>query len=316
MTTELVDTDTTQESSERIKAREAARKAWKTIRAKHLRERVILTPPLELQEYGFFHVSEKTAVTTLKTSYGKNVICQFNKTPPSICCGRFWELRWAFGCPFDCNYCYLRGTSRGNMKPRYIPVEHVLKTLDQLFRDESFNEGKPALFNTGELSDSWMNPKIMIRIVDKFEEQTKHRLFTLTKFGSKSEMAQLLLAKKRNQTVTAFSINPPAVAKLYEHAAHPPAERIEAARRLSNAGYDIRLRLDPIFPIEGWKEHYSELITMILNAFTPNRIILGTPRGLWKTIVFARKANVDMSWTKYFAEGQTGWGKKLPFEKG
>jgi spore photoproduct lyase len=201
------------------------------------------------------------------------------------------------------------------MKPRYIRVELVLEALDQVFNDPSFNGGRAAIFNSGELSDSWMNPRSMIQIVDKFEEQKKHRLFTLTKFGYKSEMLSLLRAKKRNQTVTAFSINPTAVAKLYERAAHPPNERIEAAKLLSDAGYDTRLRIDPIFPIEGWKEHYSELITLILNAFTPNRIILGTPRGLWKTIVFARKAGVDMSWTNYFAEGQTGWGKKLPFEK-
>lgn len=310
MTMEVV--DTTQESPERIKAREAPRKAWRTIRAKRVRERIILTPPLELLD-GISQVKEKPAISTVRTSNGRGIICQFDKTPPNICCGRFWELRWGFGCPFDCNYCYLRGTSRGNMRPRYIRVELVLEALNQIFNDPSFNDGKPALFNSGELSDSWMNPRIMIQIVDKFEEQSRHRLFTLTKFGCKSEMLSLLLAKKRNQTVTAFSLNPPAVARLYERAAHPPAERIEAAKRLSNAGYDTRLRIDPIFPIENWKRHYSGLIATILTAFKPNRIILGTPRGLWKTIVFAQKASVDMSWTKYFAKGETGWGKKLPF---
>ena len=309
--TELVDVDTTKESPETVKAREAAKKAWKTIRTKRMRERVILTPPLDLLK----QVSERPSVSTVRTSYGKDIICQFDKTPANICCGKFWELRWGFGCPFDCNYCYLRGTSRGNMKPRYIRVELILEALNQIFADPTFNEGRLAIFNSGELSDSWMNPKIMIQIVDKFEEQDRHRLFTLTKFGSKSEMLRLLLQEKRKQTVTAFSVNPPAVAKLYERAAHPPAERIEAAKQLSNGGYDTRLRIDPIFPIEGWRQRYSELITTILDAFAPNRIILGTPRGLWKTIVFAQKADVDMSWTNYFAERETGWGKKLPFEK-
>jgi spore photoproduct lyase len=308
--------DVTQESPEKVKAREAAKKAWKTIRAKRMRDRIILTPSLELlSDYGVSQVSDKPAVSEIRTSKGRGIVCQFDKTPATICCGKFWELRWGFGCPFDCNYCYLRGTSRGNMKPRYIRVELVLEALDQVFSDLSFNNGKPAMFNSGELSDSWMNPRIMIQIVDKFEEQHRHKLFTLTKFGRKSEMVQLLLARKRSQTVTAFSINPPAVARLYERAAHPPGERIDAAKCLSNGGYDTRLRIDPIFPIEGWKKHYSDLVSMILSAFTPNRIILGTPRGLWKTIVFAQKAGVDMSWTNYFVGTETGWGKKLPFEK-
>jgi spore photoproduct lyase len=200
------------------------------------------------------------------------------------------------------------------MRPRYVRVELVLDALDQVFSDSSFNNGKPALFNSGELSDSWMNPNQMIQIVDKFEEQNKHRLFTLTKFGSRSLMLRLLLERARKQTVTAFSINPVEVAKLYERAAHLPQERIEAASKLSGAGYDVRVRIDPIFPIEGWKKYYSQLVSDILSALTPKRIILGTPRGLWKTIVFAKKAGVDMSWTNYFVEGETGWGKKLPFE--
>jgi len=281
-----------------------------------MRDRIILTPPLDLLgDYGVAQVSDKPSVSVVRTSKGKGIVCQFDKTPANICCGKFWELRWGFGCPFDCNYCYLRGTSRGNMKPRYVRVDLVLEALDQIFSDSSFNNGKPATFNSGELSDSWMNPRLMIQIADKFEEQRKHRLFTLTKFGCKSEMLHFLLTKKRNQTVTAFSVNPPAVARLYERAAHLPSERIEAAKCLSNAGYDTRLRIDPIFPIDGWKEHYSDLISMILSTFTPNRIILGTPRGLWKTIVFAQKAGVDMSWTNYFSNTETGWGKKLPFDK-
>jgi spore photoproduct lyase-like protein len=201
------------------------------------------------------------------------------------------------------------------MRPRYVRVELVLDALNKIFSDSSFNDGRPALFNSGELSDSWMNPNMMIQVVDKFEEQNKHKLFTLTKFGSRSGMLPLLLEKTRKQTVTAFSINPTAVAKLYERAAHSPQERIEAAAQLSKAGYDVRIRIDPIFPIEGWQQHYSELISQILSRLQPRRIILGTPRGLWKTIVFAKKAGVDMSWTQYFADGETGWGKKLPFDR-
>ncbi len=306
--------DQSKESEKQVKAREAAKKAWRTIRANQIRERTIYTPSFEDGEYGLSIVREKPTLSAIRTSKGKGIVCQFDKTPANICCGKFWELRWGFGCPFDCNYCYLRGTSRGNMKPRYVRPELVIEALDQVFTDQSFNDGKPALFNSGELSDSWMNPNLMIQVVNKFEEQNKHKLFTLTKFGSKSPMLRLLLEKRRNQTITAFSINPPGIAALYERAAHSPEDRIQAAKLLSDAGYDVRIRIDPIFPIEGWRKHYSDLISKILEGLSPKRIILGTPRGLWKTIVFARKAGVDMSWTNFFAEGETGWGKKLPFD--
>jgi len=35
---------------------------------------------------------------------------------------------------------------------------------------------------------------------------------------------------------------------------------------------------------------------------------------LWKTIKYARDANIDMSWANYFSE-DSGWGKKLSFKQ-
>ncbi|MGI0012563.1 MAG: radical SAM protein [Nitrososphaera sp.] len=307
--------------SRSIKGRKAALKAWETIRRNQRAERSNFLSVMKLdelhpernEEAGLIQINKNPSLKKMRTTYGKQIVGWFDKTPADIGCGRFCELRWGFGCPLDCNYCYLRGTGRGNMKPRYIRIDHVLMALDDVFRDPTFNDGKPTIFNTGELADSWMNPEHMIQIVDKFEEQDKHKVALLTKFGSDSRMAEFLLKRLRKQTITAFSINAPEVARLYEKAAAPPQKRIEAASLLSKAGYDTRVRIDPIFPIENWKPHYEKLIHMILDAFEPRKIILGTPRGLWKTIVFAKKAGVDMSWTQWFAE-DSGWGKKLDHE--
>jgi len=146
--------DETKESEKRAKARDAAKKAWRTIHSNQISELTIWTPSFEEGEYGLSITHERPTISAVRTSKGKGIICQFDKTPANICCGKFWELRWGFGCPFDCNYCYLRGTSRGNMRPRYVRVELVLDALDQVFSDPTFNGGKPALFNSSELSDS------------------------------------------------------------------------------------------------------------------------------------------------------------------
>jgi len=292
------------------KRQEAARKAWETIRKKK-RSKVLDTKPL--LEVGVSKVKEPS-LESVRTDFGKQIIHRFSKTPSSIACGPFWELRWAFGCPFDCAYCYLRGTSRGRMQPRYINVRYVLKALDYVFKDNQFNEGKPAVFNSGELADSWMNPQIMIQIVRKFEEQNKHKLLTLTKFGIQNQMVSFLTEHLYNQTIVAFSINSTKVAELYEKSASPPISRIEAASRLSAFGYDVRVRIDPIFPVDNWKNHYEDIIYSMFAKSGPNRIILGTPRGLQKTILFAKKANMDLSWVEFLEKKETGWGWKMPFE--
>ncbi len=297
-----------------IRQRDAAYKAWRTIR----QNRRIAAGSGSKTIPEFVKPATVTSVrhpeiTTPKgkeelSSFGKGIISLFQKTPEDIACGRFWELRWAFGCPLDCNYCYLRGTMRGRMKPSPIKPHYILAALDEAF--EKIKE--PSIFNSGELSDSLMLPSLMEKIVDKFEEQKKHKLAMLSKFGPRN--INFLVKKARRQVICAWSINAIEVAKRWERAAPSPYERIEAAKKVNEVGYDTRIRVDPIFPIENWKQHYEDLLYRLLSEFEPRRIILGTPRGLWKTIKYASMAGIDMSWTKYFKE-DSGWGKKLDFNQ-
>ena len=197
---------------------------------------------------------------------------------------------------------------RGRMKPQYVRTELVLQALDEAFAKIS----TPAIFNSGELSDSLMNPPLMKPIVDKFEEQKIHKIYLLSKCGTQN--IDFLTDVSRRQVICGWSINTSEAARLWERGAAPPEIRIEAATLVSKSGYDTRIRIDPIFPIKDWRIHYGNLINQILSKFTPNKIILGTPRGLWKTIQYAREANTDLEWIKFFAE-DSSWGQKLYFEQ-
>ena len=298
--------------AEHTKYRNAALKAWATIKRKRIEASSRGTRRIEdfvsPSKVGVLAHPELFFEETTEESFGKGLVKLFQKTPEDIVCGKFWELRWAFGCPLDCNYCYLRGTMRGRMRPSFVKVEYVLDALDEAFARIK----RPSLFNSGELSDSLMSPMLMEKIADKFETQRKHKLVTLSKFGPKA--VGFLLEKPRKQVVCAWSINAFEVARKWEKAAAPPDKRLEAASLVADAGYDTRIRIDPIFPIENWKTHYGDLLHDIFSAFEPKRIILGTPRGLWKTIKYARAAGIDMTWSNYFKE-DSGLGKKLGFQQ-
>ena len=298
-------------SKEREKRRLAVLKAWKTIRRKQREKRAKgvekLTRFIDVKNIGKIIHPEVIDEDFEEGWSGNGVIKLFKKTPEDIACGPFWEIRWAYGCPLNCSYCYLRGTTRGRMKPSYVRIEETLRCIREAFQKIK----EPQIFNSGELCDSLMNPPLMAEIVDLFERQTKHKIYLLSKFGTSN--IGFLLEKPRKQVICGWSINSEPVAKKWETAAARPAERIEASSLVWEAGYDTRIRIDPIFPIENWMKHYGRLIDVIFSAFWPNRIILGTPRGLWKTIHYAEKANIDMSWANFFKEN-TGWGKKLSFE--
>lgn len=236
------------------------------------------------------------------------IIVHFEKTPFDIVCPHFWELRWAFGCPFDCAYCYLQGTGRGNKNPRYRPEKKVIVAIHKAFKHEYF-QNNPSIFNSGELSDSLMNPIYMKQYVDFFESQKKHKLLLLTK----SNRVKWLTEKHRKQTIASFSMNATEVWRRWENRTPSPPQRIEAAEQLLETGYEVRIRIDPIFPIKNWKAHYQDLIYSLFSKLSsdPDRITLGTPRGLAKTLIFSR----DRSWVKIaFTENpeRTGWGRKAP----
>ena len=292
----------------RIKHKKAAIKAWQTIRREKRKAAAAKTKEITsfITPERIEKIRHPESFEELFSWKGNRIVMPFDKTPPDIACGMFWELRWAYGCPLDCSYCFLRGTMRGKMKPQFVRTELVLQALDEAFLKIKI----PTIFNAGELADSLMNPQLMEPIVNKFESQTKHRIFLLSKFGIRN--IDFLIEVPRKQVVCGWSINSEEVAKLWEKNAASPEDRIKAAALVKKTGCETRIRIDPIFPIENWKEHYARLIKQVLNELAPDRIILGTPRGLWKTIQFAKVANVDMKWAQFFKE-DTSWGKKLDF---
>lgn len=291
--------------------KEAALKAWRTIRQNKRKKAAEGVEKLDnwIDTKTITKIQHPEIIEPDQEIWnGNGVIKLFSKTPNDIACGPFWEIRWAYGCPLDCSYCYLRGTMRGNMKPSYVRFEEVKRCVL-----EAFNRIQtPQIFNSGELCDSLMNPSIMADIVDLFETQKKHKIYLLSKFGVKN--IGFLLEKQRKQTICGWSINAIPVANKWEKAAAKPTDRIRAASLVWEEGYDTRIRFDPIFPIDNWRTHYSKIIDKVFSEFLPNRIILGTPRGLWKTIHYADKSGTDMTWTDFFAEN-SGWGKKLQFNE-
>lgn len=242
-----------------------------------------------------------------RRTYGKGLLRRFDKTPPSIVCPHFWQLNWGYGCPFNCAYCYLQGTFRGNKKPWHRRLSQVFLSLEKAFAHGKDGSLEPTIFNSGELTDSLAFPKVMKEIVDKFEEQDIHKLLILTK----SNNVGFLVEKLRKQTIYSFSLNANEVARRWEQGTASPESRISAAKELIDAGYEVRVRIDPIFPIDDWKKHYEDILYLLVSELNdvPNRVTLGTPRGLRKTIRFSN----ELTWTKYFTE-DSSWGKKIAFD--
>jgi len=240
-----------------------------------------------------------------------SIIRRFDKTPTPIkstdvVCPHFLELKWATGCQYNCAWCFLQGTLRFIGKnPRikdWSKIEnHVLTFLN--------DSSPPEILNSGELADALLSEgdekpftKFIIPI---FENQNKHKVLLLTKSNN---VKNLLEISKHDNVVVSFSLNAEAVADRWEHA--PKVEnRIEAARKLYEAGYIVRVRIDPMVPVIDWQKHYTKLVDSLFENLIPERITLGSLRGLQSTINNSK----DKSWVSFLSE-KSNWGKKVDFD--
>ncbi len=247
------------------------------------------------------------------------IICRFEKTPPprnpkDVVCPHFLELKWANGCYFDCAWCYLQGTYRfhpewKNGKPNIKDFNLIEKHIAAFVKNNGI---EPEILNSGELSDSLLAEsrktpfsRFIVNVLDKYDKDRKHKVLFLTK---SIYVKNILEIKRPDRIIMSFSLNAYPVAERWERGAPPVKERIKAAKKVYDAGYTTRVRIDPMVPVDNWKEHYVELIDDIFKNFKPERITIGSLRGLASTINNAK----DRSWTVYLSE-KSNWGKKIDF---
>lgn len=245
------------------------------------------------------------------------IIRRFDKTPfpineTDVVCPHFVLCAWANGCMYNCAWCYLKGTFRfyGQKPNGRVPI--ILKDRARIAKDIAafLKADLPSeVINTGELSDSLLDEREgdpFSAWIMNFFKGTQHKVLFLTK---STNISNFLKNSWQENAILAWSINADQVARTWENYAPTARERLAAAGEVFKAGYEVRLRIDPMVPIIDWQTHYADLVNLIADNLKPSRVTLGCLRGLTTTIIYAK----DKSWVEYLTE-KSNWGKKPAFE--
>jgi spore photoproduct lyase len=264
--------------------------------------------------YGEYQQLDGCKEAAVRYVADSSIISRFDKTPlpvrsTDVICPHFIELKWAYGCPFDCAWCYLKGTFRFH-PTKTKPVIKDLAKVELHTRRFLEEVTTPEILNTGEIADSLMaegtSQPFSRFIIPMFEAQNRHKVLFVTKSDN---IRHFLEINPHNQVIISFSLNADDVASRWEKGAPSVNRRIEAGRKLNAAGYEVRVRIDPMVPVEGWTAYYTRLVEQIFNNFTPSRITLGSLRGLQTTV----NGSSDKSWVEFLKES-SNWGKKIDFK--
>jgi len=207
----------------------------------------------------------------------ESVVDKFDIKDHRLVCPHFDRLKLASnGCFYSCEWCYLRLTCR-TVRP-YITVhaeyDRIHEKLSKMLQESS----RDIMYNSGEMADSLSLDHLTgagRSFIPFFGGTPNGYLFMLTKSANVDHLLDL---PHNGHTILAWSVNAPAVSRMYETGAPPFEDRIEAAYRAQQAGYRIRLRLDPIIPVRSWKNLYRETVRNIFSRVAPERLTLGTLR--------------------------------------
>jgi len=193
-------------------------------------------------------------------------------------CAKFYKLTSYNNCNFWCEYCYLYLTFRN------APISTHFVNYDRMFTEIALFDQKniPAplrMLNLGELGDPLAVDDItgFSKEVIPFvtHETNKTKLLFLTKSDC---IDNLIGLDHGGRTVISFSVNTEKVHQYLEHRTPSPLKRLEAARKVQDAGYEVRLRIDPVFEYSTWPTDYRMLVDQIFFFVRPARITIGEYR--------------------------------------
>lgn len=206
-----------------------------------------------------------------------DLVDEFTISDDRLMCPHFELLKLASnGCYYKCDWCFLKLTYRAQ-RP-FITVRVQYDEIKMQILKRLKNVTAPIMFNTGELADSLSMEHLTEAartFIPWFGGLDKGYLFMLTKSDHVDDILNL---PHNGHTLIAWSMNNDLVSRKFEIGAPSFNRRLEAAYKVQQAGYPLRIRIDPIVPFEGWQAAYKDTVRRIFQRILPARVTLGTLR--------------------------------------
>lgn len=185
-----------------------------------------------------------------------------------ICC-RYFVLDFGMNCPYDCHYCYLQTYSKipvltiaGNVEELLVPLKDKILEFSNIH----------WRIGTGEYADSLALEnltgigKILVEFFSKLPNAT-------LELKTKSvEVESLLNLDHKGQTVISWSLNPDFIVDEVEYHCSSLDQRLAAAKKVIEAGYEVAFHFDPVFYYERWQIDYKALIERLFAEIRRDKI--------------------------------------------
>ena len=207
----------------------------------------------------------------------------------------FYYASSMMNCPFDCEYCYLKGMYPSSNMVVFVNLEDYRKDVEEKLQEgpvyvcASYDTDLLALNGLTGHADFWMD---MARTHDDLLVELRTK-------------AAVDVTDNISNVIYAFTLSPVEVVERYERHTASVDARISAASRAVENGAKVRLCFDPVIRIPEWKDAYKKLIDDAASGMDFDRLTdvsVGTFRISADYLTRMRKAYPDseIAWYPYF----------------
>ena len=194
----------------------------------------------------------------------------------------FFYAPSVMNCPFDCDYCYLRGLYPS---ANIVAFVNLSDTFDEI--NKSFREKKPFICVSYD-SDLLALEKIFsfARRWIYFAKQNKNITFELrTKSANFSAIADI---EPAGNLILAWTLSPQEYISEFEKKTPGLDARIKNINAAAESGWKVRICLDPLLYLTDCVETYNSFFKVLYDKIDLNKIldvsagVFRVPRGVMK----------------------------------
>lgn len=288
-------------------------------RTQRLLQRLKQLPVIEIEHYGEVF-NPRSQNFRLQKKNPAIIIAHKNKghvlaAPPGYGLGgdHNYYFSHMLNCIYDCRYCFLQGLYQSAHQVLFINYEDFGEQIRQL---SAAHPKQPVWFYSGYDCDSLANEP-MTRFTDFFLPLVDSIDNAWMELRTKSTQVRgMLKLQPVERVVTAFSFSDRYSHAQLEHGVPSIEKRVDAMRRLMEAGWKVGLRLDPIVYHSNYQSEFRALLEQIFEVIDANAlhsVSLGTfrlTRNHFRSVsrlypdepLFAQQMSLDNGIVSYPAE--------------
>tara|TARA_R110000850_G_scaffold10259_7_gene36835 strand:- start:2884 stop:3885 length:1002 start_codon:yes stop_codon:yes gene_type:complete len=232
-----------------------------------------------------FRLQKKRPALILARKHGNPVL----PTPPAYSIGAAENFYFShmLNCLYDCRYCFLQGMYQSANYLHFVNYEDFEEAIDA---SEPSSAG-PACFFSGYDCDS-LALESLTGFAEHFVPFFSARPDKWLELRTKSiNTAVLEQSDPVPNVIVAFTLSPDVIAREIEHGAPSFERRLKRVKSLTQQGWGVGLRLDPLIPWPGFEKLYPDMVDRIFSEVDPamvHSVTLGPmrfPKAMYERIM-------------------------------